>query len=162
MKILRKLNIIFAAFLSLAIIAHSAYAARTIDNEQLLNFGKIAKPASGTVKVVIDRFGSLQAGTTAVTLGGFTAGGRDRIESRAQDDTINIEFSNCPGNRNPGLTLSAFTGRYKNINFTNSRNNLPAPGLDGSAVTYGATLTVDSTVGTGNKTACYRLEVNYN
>ncbi len=142
------------------IMVGNSYAAKNVTNAQALSFGKVVKPSSGSVQIVINNAGAVQAATTATRLGGTLSGGRNLI-FKNNNDTIDVVFSDCSSGSD-GLALSNFTATYKTFNFTNSRNGMTAPSNPSSPIIFGATLTISSTATVGIKTVCYNVDVQYN
>ncbi|MDA0781146.1 MAG: DUF4402 domain-containing protein [Rickettsiales bacterium] len=152
---------IITAFITFAFILISidSYAQRAV-NIRELNFGKVAKPTSGNVSIVVRRNGSVGGGTTAIMLDTTAvSAGRDRISGSRRND-IQISFDECSSNSALGLQLRRFVANYSGVNFINSANGLP-PAWRGQNLTYGATLVINSSTPGGVLTPCYNIDINY-
>lgn len=152
---------IITAFITFAFILISidSYAQRVV-NIRELNFGKVAKPTSGNVWIVVRKNGSVGGGTTAIMLDTTAvSAGRERISGNKKRN-IQISFDECSGNSALGLQLRRFTAYYGGVNFINAANGL-SPAGKGQNLTYGATLVINSSTPGGVLTPCYNIDINY-
>lgn len=140
-----------------------AAAPINISNDLVLNFGKVVKPSSGSVRVVVNRNGNLGGNTNAIILDSSSISiGSNLIKGSPNSrDVIAISLDECASNSAIGLRLRNFRARYANIDFNNSEVNLPAPGNKGTLLTYGAALVISSSARTGVQNPCYDITVNY-
>ena len=128
---------------------------------QDLNFGMIAKPNSGQVKVVVNTNGSLGGATSAIMLNTSSISAGSQNVRGSPRRSVGIQFSECSSNAAMGLKIENFRASFRGNRFTNSAVGLGAPGFRGTTLRYGATLVVQPNANTGLLKPCYNIDVNY-
>jgi hypothetical protein len=161
MRTKRQLLVFLAICLSYTVYSYAQSPPITITNNRTLNFGVAVKPVSGTNRVVVNRNGSLGAGTTATILNtAALSSGRNLIRGNNLN-TIQIAFSNCASNSALGLNINTFVASYGGRIFVNSAVGLRPPRNAGRNLDYGATLAIQSNATRGSLSPCYNIDVNY-
>lgn len=135
--------------------------ALSITENQVLNFGTIAKPNS-TVEVEVTTAGAVGSGTTATHIDSSTVEEGNYTISGSSLETIDISASDN-GNV-AGMEFTSIKGNYgstSNGNLLAGLTAQSAPGA-GTDLVVGATLQVQSSVTEGDYQPGFTITVNYN
>lgn len=127
-----------------------------------MDFGKVARPVSGSGTVVLDTAGSRTVGGDATLVPSSSSAGTVGIDGTSGESVTITVTDTTTGAANTGLSLSDFTSSTlggQSLAAGTLTTNLPA---DSNTLTIGATLNVDDTATAGAKTLTYDVEAVYN
>jgi hypothetical protein len=118
----------------------------TIEENENLDFGTVAKPSSGTTDFTVGTDGSMTvAGSDGQAISGHQPGQYDVSGTDSAPYTFTVTPGSCD---DAGLTLGTMT-------------NSAGPTLDDMDVKVGGTLTVNASTEIGNHTCNYQVTANY-
>ncbi len=137
----------------------------TISEGDIMDFGTVIKPASGTQFVMIDKGGIYDASNTATTVSGQGLGGSFDITGSAAA-TMTISVTSTPAG---GLSLTDFTGGMDvGPQTVDASGEIANMGLAGGSDTLmlGAKLTIDGDdaaimAADGDLVISYNVDVSY-
>lgn len=119
--------------------------AQTLTETVQLQFGTLVQPSAGSETWTIDL--SDTGSGTATFVGGTTLTGEYEVrKGPGPGNPISIDVA--PNGSITGLTIGSFTANYDGSNISLPATGQPNPG-NGKILRIGATLTIDSSVATG-------------
>jgi len=134
-----------------------AYAIN-IQGRSGMSFGTVSAPPSGSVSITVDVNDNVSG--SALLISGTPSHGGFRVKGQKKNETT-ISIDVQPVNNVPGLTLGSFTAVYDGATVSLPVSGHTPPSNIWRDLDLGATLTISSSVASGDHQPQFDINVNY-